>query len=658
MTGQTGSSPLISKGHRGLIRFSGCEDSNRTGDVIFVHGLGGDAIETWHHNSSLKTTDNKPDDNFWFTWLSQEPWKIGIWTFGYEAEPSKWKGQTMPLFDQASNLLEWIESRELGNNQLMFITHSMGGLLVKEMLRTAKDNNKQKIIEQVKGIVFLATPHKGADLANYINKVSVLVRASISVEELQAHNPNLRSLNDWYVQNARNLSIITKVYYETIPVSGGILVVDADSANVGIEGVKATAIPANHIDIVKPKSKDDSLVYLGVKKFIKDCFKLYSISEILPPKPNRYQDIIKNFISGNVIPFLGPGINPSIYLDLASKLTTKVGKLLFVEQEWSNFKNDTEKRIAIVKKMMGIPIGTCPLSTIDRPGEEASKPCPLVEGVERNKTNPLYLEQELVIAKMNCRYLAQYWKLKNQRPVDTFYDEIIELCPDMIKQLNDNELEQLAVHKFLAQLPKAMGEYPQKTDRKGLPYPIIITTSYDSFLEQAFHKYDQNVDTLYYKAAYQNDQGQLIHQEGDKDPIKEEYNKLPVRKRPVILRLYGNWNDQFVVTNDQFYSLLRDLKNLPVQLETVLNNSSFLFLGYSPNDYELQMIVDGLKNSKKIGTENKSWLIHQSQAGDLTEQFWTDRKIYPISIQGNLEDFVKELQKGIDEEIKLRAKKG
>ncbi|WP_229424274.1 hypothetical protein [Moorena producens] len=137
------------------------------------------------------------------------------------------------------------------------------------MLNSALTFQKQAILEQTTGIVFLGTPHTGANLANLIDNISVLSRTTVSVEELKAHHPHLRELNEWYRENVRSLGIVTKVYYETQPVKG-ILVVDPDSANPGIEKVKPVAIAKNHIDLCKPESQNTQ-VYLGVKKFIKEC---------------------------------------------------------------------------------------------------------------------------------------------------------------------------------------------------------------------------------------------------------------------------------------------------------------------------------------------------------------------------------------------------
>jgi len=249
----------------GLIKISSHQDSAKA-DVVFVHGLGGNAISTWHPQGK------QDDDDFWPVWLGNDQLGLKIWSFGYNAEATNWKNNSsMPLFDQASNLLDWLNIHDLGQRPLVFITHSLGGLLVKKMLSSALTFQKQAILEQTKGIVFLATPHTGSHLANLIDNISVLTQATVSVEELKAHSPQLRELNEWYRENVRSLGIATKVYYETQPVKG-ILVVDPDSANPGIEKVKPVAIEKNHIDLCKPESQN-SQVYLGVRKFIKECLK-------------------------------------------------------------------------------------------------------------------------------------------------------------------------------------------------------------------------------------------------------------------------------------------------------------------------------------------------------------------------------------------------
>ena len=283
-----GNTLMIDNQRYGLNALFGCKNPDRKGDIIFVHGLMGHATKTWH------PSEKDDPDSCWLGWLAkdQKLSELGIWTFGYEAEPSAWKGKGIPLFDQSSPLLDYLDSQELGDKPIIFITHSLGGLLVKKMLESAeKYPGFQKFIHQTKGIVFLATPHQGAHLTELIKNIGTLfARLEPIVNDLKANEPNLRSLNETYRQKCRSWCIETKVYFETEAVLG-VKVVEEMSADPGLLDVKPIAVQgANHISIAKPKS-ETSQVYIGVRKFIKDCL---NIPEKIPLNlPEKVTKIIE-----------------------------------------------------------------------------------------------------------------------------------------------------------------------------------------------------------------------------------------------------------------------------------------------------------------------------------------------------------------------------
>lgn len=256
----------------GLLAIYGCGNPNRKGDVIFVHGLGGHYQKTWHPQEKL---DNKS----WLYWLGEDLEDIAIWSFGYEAEFSNWKGKAMPRFDQARNFTQWLENKRIGKERpLIFITHSLGGLLIKEMLRNADTYGKQAFIDKLKGIIFLSTPHNGSHLANTVGIFNTLLQTTVSVEELEANNPWLRDIDVWYRQKVGKFGIATQVYYETQDTLG-YKVVDEGSSDPKILDVMPIAVPADHITIAKPKSRQD-LVYEGVINFIQEHLRPLSL---LPP---------------------------------------------------------------------------------------------------------------------------------------------------------------------------------------------------------------------------------------------------------------------------------------------------------------------------------------------------------------------------------------
>ena len=254
----------------GLLTVFNCENSHPQGDLVFVHGLAGHPWGTWHPQSK---TDNQ-NVELWPFWLGENlranGIDINVWSFGYDAPGFQYFGQGMSRFDQASNLLKHLEVNDIGDRPLIFVTHSLGGLVVKQVIRTAQSFPQyQAIIEQVQGIIFLSTPHTGTHLANLIKNIGFLTRPTVNVEELKEHSPQLRDLNEWYGQNVEQLGIKTEVFYETQPLNG-FLVVNEDSANPRIKDVKPVAILADYNSIAKPRKND--LVYLSVIKFCQQVF--------------------------------------------------------------------------------------------------------------------------------------------------------------------------------------------------------------------------------------------------------------------------------------------------------------------------------------------------------------------------------------------------
>src|SRR6266568_2632064 len=128
-----------------FLEIHGASNSDRMGDVIFVHGLDGDATATW--------TSNGGPGLFWPAWLGEDLPEIGVWSLNYDAASIAWKGSAMPLVDRATNVLASMEEYEFGRRPLVFITHSLGGLLVKQLLRHANDYEQprwKEIAEQTR----------------------------------------------------------------------------------------------------------------------------------------------------------------------------------------------------------------------------------------------------------------------------------------------------------------------------------------------------------------------------------------------------------------------------------------------------------------------------------------------------------------------------
>jgi pimeloyl-ACP methyl ester carboxylesterase len=227
--------------------------------AVFLHGLGGDHRDTW-----------SAGDSFWPKWLADDVEGLAVYSIGYDASPTAWFGGAMPLLDRATNVLKLLETEGVGEAPIVFICHSLGGLVVKQMLRNGNDygvESWRRIREQTRRVFFLATPHAGSQVATYVGALGKIFRPTKAIEDLAANAAPLRDLNLWYRNNAKALGTETTIYYET-RATHGVTVVNETSADLGVSGVVPIPIDADHLSICKPRSRSD-LVYKSIEREIK-----------------------------------------------------------------------------------------------------------------------------------------------------------------------------------------------------------------------------------------------------------------------------------------------------------------------------------------------------------------------------------------------------
>jgi len=249
-------------------------------NVLFVHGLGGHLVSTWNRNGS----ESENDDSFWPRWLTEEKdIKAAVFLVGY---PSRWR-----IREMARGMLETlIADSQLASNDkpIVFVCHSLGGLIVKKLILEANDDvienpdrnqEQRKFLDRIRGVVFLATPHSGSEIATMADWIPGL--SSDAKHDLEQDNPVLVDLSKCYRDYIadRNRAYIAdkdkqkpiqhKIFYEKRRVGLVISVVDPDSADPNIIDEDAPIpIDEDHRNICKPDSHDID-VYKIIKMFLK-----------------------------------------------------------------------------------------------------------------------------------------------------------------------------------------------------------------------------------------------------------------------------------------------------------------------------------------------------------------------------------------------------
>jgi pimeloyl-ACP methyl ester carboxylesterase len=154
-----------------------------------------------------------------------------------------------------SELLNSPEIRRDGDTPIIFIGHSMGGLVIKKACVLAnQDPASKSLADRVHGLFFLATPHRGADCATLLKNV---LRASTYgskafVLDLEPNSGGLQSINDEFRHYSNALEL--RSFYETIEtrfVMSSQLIVNPDSAVLGYHNEESAPLNANHRNICK-----------------------------------------------------------------------------------------------------------------------------------------------------------------------------------------------------------------------------------------------------------------------------------------------------------------------------------------------------------------------------------------------------------------------
>jgi pimeloyl-ACP methyl ester carboxylesterase len=258
----------------GLSAVAGCESASRSCDVVFVHGLGGGARSTW------MTAGNA--QSFWPAWIAADFPDVGVWTLGYQADVSAWTSESMPLADRGTAILEELVNEGIGDRPVVFIAHSMGGILAKQILRHATSfgvDRWESIATHTRGLAFIATPHSGADSAGFAEMARLLLRTNEQVGELTSHHSRLRELHAWFLNFLGDRALVCRTFSETrelrpavlgITLPKGILVVDPTSAEPHVPGEVAIPLDEDHVSISKPASRDAPL-YKSIRRFLKEA---------------------------------------------------------------------------------------------------------------------------------------------------------------------------------------------------------------------------------------------------------------------------------------------------------------------------------------------------------------------------------------------------
>lgn len=266
---------------------------------ILVHGLNGCSESSW-----LNTSSNR---NLYDILHVSYPHSMII-TYGYPNAMSKgWSNKKpMNIQKRAENFLfglyNNIKMHLKFKTKIIFIGHSMGGLIIKQALVIlAGDRTKpfiRTIYKRTIAVVFYATPHKGSNLANvYLSWVPSSLPIggpTQAVEDLKmdingsdddVHKHILDKLNidfgniisyNWLISDY-NIRILSLVETQDYLVLGQ--VVSDMSSRCGFSFERCIPLDYNHINICKPENGSDAR-FAHLETFVNEVLANNSYKEL------------------------------------------------------------------------------------------------------------------------------------------------------------------------------------------------------------------------------------------------------------------------------------------------------------------------------------------------------------------------------------------
>jgi hypothetical protein len=223
-----------------------CEGNASGTDLVFVHGLRGSRLKTWSSG-----------DVFWPRDLLKDDVKNArVITWGYDASVANafTYASKESIFGHADTLLSDLARLRRGivcpsilpllkgtganegrqTRHIVFICHSLGGLVLKEaLIKSAAYNSHRRhptlgeIYASTIGVIFLGTPHRGSsqetlgEVAANVAKLSFRQPNKQLLQTLKPDSHILENQRDQFTTISSNLSIVC--IREELPTGAGLV---------------------------------------------------------------------------------------------------------------------------------------------------------------------------------------------------------------------------------------------------------------------------------------------------------------------------------------------------------------------------------------------------------------------------------------------------
>lgn len=252
--------------------------------IVFVHGLWGNPKDTFKADgASASWPELMARDQTLFKGVNLSSYAIAVVNLPTGSGARVSLSQIATLFRGFLNDYGLLDAHE----DIIFIGHSLGGLVIKQMLLEELTEKKDVLLKKTSGIFLFSVPSQGAPAANFVAKLPDIVPgrlvADLKTIDINTYLNNLE--NSWksFIQaqpNPRTLRIVCA--FETEPVGSlvGVVVVPEQYTTTTCDN-RPHPTTESHITIVKPAAPN-SPVYIWTKARIAELRPIISTLQAPP----------------------------------------------------------------------------------------------------------------------------------------------------------------------------------------------------------------------------------------------------------------------------------------------------------------------------------------------------------------------------------------
>lgn len=167
----------------------------------------------------------------------------------------------------------------------------MGGLVVKKAyILGHQEPEFRSVVDRVCSVIFLATPHQGAAIAQTLSRLAALMGARPFLDDLLPNSPMLQSINEDFPRIADKIQLIS--FYETRSMSvGGVkaLIVEKNCAVMNLANERRTLLDADHRHVAMFSSPNDP-AFVTIRNTLATIVSSQRESKVLERKRVTHED--------------------------------------------------------------------------------------------------------------------------------------------------------------------------------------------------------------------------------------------------------------------------------------------------------------------------------------------------------------------------------